>query len=98
MLKTQGIDSLQRDPQMATMDRVESTTKQANRRCRIRLGLSHSVCAGRRFSLANLTISEHDPFLRRQPFQANRTTGVKLVGTDTNLGTQSVLKAIRKAG
>jgi len=46
---------------------------------------------------ANMPVTQHDILLRGQAFQADRATGVNLVGGNTDLRTETVFKAVGKA-
>ena len=46
---------------------------------------------------AYLAIAEDDPFLAGQSFEADRATGVDLVGGDADFGAESILEAVGKA-
>ena len=46
----------------------------------------------------NVAITNHNVFLRGQAFEADRSTRMELVRTDTYFGTESVFKAIGKTG
>ena len=61
-------------PKMAVMHRVERTTEKSDRSQIAEL-------------LADLSTTEHDPFLRCKPFKSDRPTRVEFVGRDTDFGT-----------
>ncbi len=69
---TQGerVSHLQCGAEVTVMDRVEGPAENPNH-VRYR-------------SAAHMAVSEHDEFLRRQSFQTDRTTGMKLVGADAD--------------
>src|SRR5690554_1915926 len=46
----------------------------------------------------DVAVAEYHVLLGGQPFEANRATGVDLVSGDADLGPQTILKAIGKAG
>jgi hypothetical protein len=47
-------------------------------------------------SASNLTRTKNNPLLTGQPFKTNRAARVNLVGRDSDLGAEPILKTIRK--
>lgn len=71
--------------QMAVMYGVEGASKYAHHFLQEILG-------------PHVTVAQNDKLLRREPFQADRSPDMKLVGADSNLSSQSVLKTVGKSG
>ena len=46
----------------------------------------------------HVTVADHDPFRRGEPFQTYRSAGMDFIGTDPDFGAEPILKAIGKAG
>ena len=45
-----------------------------------------------------MTVPDNNKFLAGQPFQANRSARMELVGADPDFGAETVLKSIREPG
>jgi hypothetical protein len=47
--------------------------------------------------LTDFTVAQHYVFLRGKTIEADRATGVDLIGGDTNFCTQTILETVGKA-
>ena len=79
VLQLQAGQGFLRQAQVTEMDGIEGAAENAD-------------CVQNLSSYVPFT--EHDEFLRRQPFQAHRATRVNLVGGDADFRTQAIFEAI----
>lgn len=69
-----------RQPQMAIVDWIEGSPQDTEG------AHAFDQAIASRCSCPDMAISQYDEFSRGQPFQPDRTTGVKLVGADPDFG------------
>ena len=94
LAEAESFDRFKRNAQVAVVNRIKAAAEQTDR------GLAGGVHrrSPRCMSGADMSVSQHDPFLRCEPLQPDRTAGMELVGADANLRAEAVFKAIREAG
>jgi len=78
--------TFQRGAQMPEVNRIKGTAEDAYQ-------FHRAVTL-----LANVAITQHDKFLRRQSLKTHRPANMQLVSTDADLGAEPVFKTIGKPG
>ncbi len=100
------LNDIQCHAQMAKVNRIKGAPEETNHRQRtVTAALPMAIRPTRskqmrdkRWLFTDLTVAKHDKFLRGQTLESNRSAGMEFIGTDANLGAESVLEAIGKPG